>query len=1155
MSILYVTGHGIGNQILTLPAVRMAKEIYGDVKVHVTGCDPKISQIIFGETEVVTSHAGFTKQILAAPCQDWALPNLEIISKRTLEMITEKSEVECNLLAVANRPLTDEDFRPPRLSVEKFESSVDVVLCNGFSKQDVKRWEAKSWAYYEELAKMFKDAGLTVASIGRPDEIIRGTEDFTGLYFENSLSFVSNAKILITNDTGMYHAGNLLGVPTLAMFTFTDPIKNFDSRFHVCTDIIRRELDCSPCMKGIGGDAVWVEKKPVCGWKCREVEPEKVFDIAMKKMNKEILVQGFDFDMKEVAAYVATLEEGPFLEQVIRTVSPMVDKVYVVECMHTWSGADAVRRGRTKAIVDGCALGNVKYIENPTGATEDSIATETAQRNWALRKIESDGYKWTWIVDADEVYDQDEARSMWNWFNNFKRNNPNTLGARLSWHTYWRSLDWVVSPPEPFRPSVILRSDCVLEKVRVMSPHDELKMANIPPEVCMIHHFSWARRPEEIRKKIDCGSEFGKCLVPNWYEDKFTSWVAGEGSDFHPTEPHCYKEIKRRSVKLPKLAKEHPWSRKGVIEDARIMVIVLNHNKPENSDKLASQLKPCFPEVEVWDSGSPPDGIPMSITESFGNIFWEGAWLEAMSRYRDYDAIWLLGCDIILKDSPERYRQAIESSLPFGCWSPTIDGRAHAFMLEGHYDGKRERVNNVEGMALAVSGELIRSIGAKFEVSTKIGFGQDYWLCAMARRNSLSNYIDGAVSVTHPAEIGYNEETAHDLMEASFSEKFGKDFRRTLFEYSSNFEGNLFKEIIKMNEWKKDIVIATVDNGWGVKEFERITSQFPQCRRIIMRKGVSDFSGETTAEVIDYDKDMKEVLNADIALFTRVGSANRDEYEACLRAGIPVVVHEGHDGGKITHEKDGFLYGHESWALGWLKSLIEDEGSRLRIGGKASQRHAKEDSVNDSPKPTTNSDIKVTIITPTYRRDPRVVSRCLDCVRLQTVRNIEQLVCSDGALEAPIASLVGSLGDERISYQHTSVKKPGDFGNVVRSEMLKKAKGEYILFLDDDNIILPNYLERMIKAIEDSGKDFAVCRVVHFGPLNEEHLGKPPQVVTGIPVKLYHVDPLQILVKRSAMQEIGWDTEKGYLADGHTLQVLGDKFEHVEVSEVLGFHM
>lgn len=891
-------------------------------------------------------------------------------------------------------------------------------------------------------------------------------------------------------------------------------------------------------------------------------------------------------DRSKKAAYIATLEEGPFLEQAIHGCCVFVDKVFVVECMKTWSGADAVRRGRTKAIVEKCGVHNVEYVENPTGRVDGHATnTETAQRNWAMEVIESRGYEWVWIVDADEVYTQTEASNLWDWFERSLDGNHHLLGARVRWYTYWRSLNWAAYPLEPFSPTVILRSSCRFEKVRVMSREAEMRVANVPQDVCMVHHFSWSRRPVEIKKKIDCGSEFGRSLVPGWFDEKFLKWSPGEGgTGYHPTEPHCYEKITARDWELPEAIQRHPWARKEVIEDCRIKVIILNHMMPENTDKLAEQLKTSFPEVEVWDSGSSGDGIPMHLTESFGNIYWEGAWEEAMRRYSDYDAVWIIGCDIELKSSPERCRQAIESSVPFGCWSPSIEGRAHPFMKADKYNGERKSVKNVEGMCLAVSGELIRAVGSKFQVKTKIGFGQDYWFSAMARKHGMSNYIDGAVKVHHPASIGYSEGEAHNAMEHAFSQEFGADFRRTLFEYDESFEGNLLKETdmseekvdlgaIQEPEPKTPLVIATVDNGWGVKDFEKITKGY-DCRRIIMRKGVSKFESETTAEVIDYDPEMKQVLDADIALFTRVGASNEAEYRKMFEAGIPMVVQVSHQRDLISHEENGYLFGHETWARGWIEKLLKDEGLRLRIGGMAAsgvkksepEPEKKEETPKESPKeapvqeakpePVQNpSGVKVTIITPTWKRDPKIVSHCIDCVRLQTVKEVEQLVCSDGEPEAGIASLVGSVGDDRISYHNTIGKKPGDYGNTVRSEMLKRAKGDYVLFMDDDNLILPNYLEKMIAAIEESGKDFAVCRVVHFGPLREDVIGRPPQVLTGLPVKLHYVDPLQILVKREAMLEIGWDTEKGYLADGHTLQALGEKFEHVEVQEILGYHM
>ena len=201
--------------------------------------------------------------------------------------------------------------------------------------------------------------------------------------------------------------------------------------------------------------------------------------------------------------------------------------------------------------------------------------------------------------------------------------------------------------------------------------------------------------------------------------------------------------------------------------------------------------------------------------------------------------------------------------------------------------------------------------------------------------------------------------------------------------------------------------------------------------------------------------------------------------------------------------------------------------------------------------------IKVSVITPTYKRDPKILFRCMSCMKLQTESSWEQIVCSDGGVEPEARRAVESFCDPRVRYSATTAKKDGDFGNTVRKTMLEKeVKGKYVMFLDDDNMIMPNYLEKMVAALEANLEvGFALCRVIHFGPLNESVLGKPPIVLTGEPVKLYHVDPLQVLVRREVMQEIGWDTEVGYLSDGVTLEKLGNKFKHVRVDEVLGVHI
>ena len=197
----------------------------------------------------------------------------------------------------------------------------------------------------------------------------------------------------------------------------------------------------------------------------------------------------------------------------------------------------------------------------------------------------------------------------------------------------------------------------------------------------------------------------------------------------------------------------------------------------------------------------------------------------------------------------------------------------------------------------------------------------------------------------------------------------------------------------------------------------------------------------------------------------------------------------------------------------------------------------------------------VTVITPTYRRDPLIVQRCIGCVLLQTHRDWEMLMCSDGGREDVIVSLVARQSDPRIEYHNLTSKKAGDFGNTCRQQMLKKAVGDFILFLDDDNIILPTFMEKMVAALDTSGKDFVVCDALYVYSTNMMIREKMPIVLSGEPVVNGRVDPVQVLVRTSAMLDIGWDTEVGYNSDGVTLERLGAKYEHVKVDEVLCLHL
>jgi hypothetical protein len=391
----------------------------------------------------------------------------------------------------------------------------------------------------------------------------------------------------------------------------------------------------------------------------------------------------------------------------------------------------------------------------------------------------------------------------------------------------------------------------------------------------------------------------------------------------------------------------------------------------------------------------------------------------------------------------------------------------------------------------------------------------------------MNNVIDGRVTVKHPEGIGYNDQEASRQMQDAFSKLYGSDFRTSIFEYDERFTGNLIlKEKIMRNN--KPYTIVTVDNGWGLSEFMRIASKIEGARLIVMRKGVMESVPVPGVEFIPYDETL-EVFGreADVAFFPRVGVANKDDYLKILKMGIPVVVRDSCSFNAIEHMKTGWLFRDDSWAGHWLSEL---------------KKRSNKDACG------------VTVITPTYHRDLKVINRCISCMLLQTVTKWEQIICSDGELEPEVKSLVESIGDPRIRYTHTNGKKEGDFGNTVRAECLKEATGNYVLFLDDDNLILPQYLNNMISALVKSDADYAVCKIMHFGPLNEVEVGKAPKVLSGDPVKLYHIDPLQFLVKRDIMKKIGWDTSVGYLSDGVSLERL-NPYKLVRVDEILGIHV
>lgn len=110
---------------------------------------------------------------------------------------------------------------------------------------------------------------------------------------------------------------------------------------------------------------------------------------------------------------------------------------------------------------------------------------------------------------------------------------------------------------------------------------------------------------------------------------------------------------------------------------------------------------------------------------------------------------------------------------------------------------------------------------------------------------------------------------------------------------------------------------------------------------------------------------------------------------------------------------------------------------------------------------------RFSVVIPTYRRD-ELLKLSLASVLAQTFADFEVIVVDD-ARSKTARSVVESFGDERVSYVHND-RAAGGAG--TRNAGVARARGEWVAFLDDDDLWLPEKLRRvdnLIASVPDVG--------------------------------------------------------------------------------------
>lgn len=132
-------------------------------------------------------------------------------------------------------------------------------------------------------------------------------------------------------------------------------------------------------------------------------------------------------------------------------------------------------------------------------------------------------------------------------------------------------------------------------------------------------------------------------------------------------------------------------------------------------------------------------------------------------------------------------------------------------------------------------------------------------------------------------------------------------------------------------------------------------------------------------------------------------------------------------------------------------------------------------------KKTTNAinakNTLVSVIMPCFN-DGKYISMAVDSLRAQTYPHIELIIIDDGSDDPETLQILSQLQFPSLQILHTNHVRPA----AARNRGIEAAKGAYILPLDSDDTIEPEYIERAVEVLDkDSNVGIVYCHADLFG--------------------------------------------------------------------------
>ncbi len=120
---------------------------------------------------------------------------------------------------------------------------------------------------------------------------------------------------------------------------------------------------------------------------------------------------------------------------------------------------------------------------------------------------------------------------------------------------------------------------------------------------------------------------------------------------------------------------------------------------------------------------------------------------------------------------------------------------------------------------------------------------------------------------------------------------------------------------------------------------------------------------------------------------------------------------------------------------------------------------------------------KISVIIPVWNAE-KFLEQTINSVLNQTYKNIEIVCVNDGSTDGSLEIL--QRMQKNCSMEFVIINQENQGGSAARNAGLDIATGDYIAFLDNDDIYHPQYLEILYYKLKETNCDLSICKGTSF---------------------------------------------------------------------------